>query len=291
MKIATSLVPGRDDDIQTAAVKSWHGLGAEILSVNVADEIAALEQRYPAVTFVETKTSAMKIARKPVPFIHDIIRILADRAAEDEVIGLLNSDIILRSGADLESTLAAHMQSGAILLPRVDVPDLAAAQDYHPTGDEAFSVGYDGVFLSRELARNLPDSIFCIGMPFWDYWLPLLTLLQGRSLMSIGSPVALHVTHETRWDDTVYLFFHALITDMIAGCRAAPNTPGNAASEIMIDTFAHVYRDLFAQGTGAGQNEVDPVRAQALADVYDRVQEVVVHHIKARAAPLLIPAA
>ena len=92
---------------------------------------------------------------------------------------------------------------------------------FRATGKEAYSVGYDYFLMSGDVLDDFADGPFCLGMPFWDYWLPLMALLKGRPLKALQSPVALHVAHETRWDDTIYLFFHALIASVIETSKAS----------------------------------------------------------------------
>ncbi|MDX2223516.1 MAG: hypothetical protein SFV21_12250 [Rhodospirillaceae bacterium] len=290
---ATSLVPRRADGVQNAAVASWLSHGARVISVNVPDEIAALTQQFPKVEFVTAERSGQRIAGRPVPFIRDLAAAMAARMGTAPFACLINSDIVLRPTCDLAATVTAQIGDGLILLPRVDLPDLAAVASFAPTGQEAFSVGYDGAFLSRAMLAEIPESLFCIGMPFWDYWLPALALIKDRPLKALASPVALHVAHDTRWDGTVFLFFHALLNDVLSACRAVQASQNSAALDLTLDALSHVYANLFEHGTkpDAATGAVDPARTQALADFYDRVQEVIVHHIKTRAIAVTVPAA
>lgn len=136
------------------------------------------------------------------------------------------------------------------------------------------------------MLASIPDSLFCIGMPFWDYWLPLVLILQGHTVKTIASPVALHVHHTTRWDQSIYLFFHALMSDVLNVCGAQKSKAQTPALEIAMDMLQHSYQDIFQRAT---QANADSAAIDNLASFYDRIQEVVVHHIKAKALPLQVP--
>jgi len=284
VSIATSLVPGRDIELQTAAVSSWQTLGFTVTSLNAPAEAARVRAEFPKVSVVAADRTAEKAVGKPLPFVVDLLRLSAAQDKQATVAGFINADIILRTDTALAQTLAQHGPQGAILLPRVDVPDLAAARAFKPTGQETYSLGYDGVFLPPRLIAALPENLFCIGMPFWDYWLPLVLLLQGHPLRTLASPVALHVNHPTRWDQSIYLFFHALMSDALKVAGAQKNQ--SAVLEVTVDMLQHSYQDVFQRATREG---ADAASIDTLAAFYDRIQEVVVHHIKAKAQPLSVP--
>lgn len=287
--VATSLVPGRTDALQRKAIDSWRAAGFTALSINVQTEIDALRPAFPDVDFVVAARSGQKVAGKPVPFLTDALKAAANVGPAD-IVGVINADIILRSGTKLRETITAHAANGVVMLPRVDVPTLdmvaTAANDPNPT----LSVGYDGAFVGTPLVGAMRDNAFCLGMPFWDYWLPMVAILRSWPLMSIASPEALHVTHLTAWDNTIYFYFHALVSDLLAECRdhTRQTEPPFA---LMTDVLANVYGKVFARGTEAlGSDALSEAQRRTLADTFDAVQEVVVHHIKRRCRPLFVPA-
>ncbi|MDX2145642.1 MAG: hypothetical protein SFV19_19980 [Rhodospirillaceae bacterium] len=286
ISIATSLIPGRDVELQATAIKSWRACGLEVVSVNSAAEIPVLRTQFTDIGFNPAPRTAERIAGKPVPHIRDLLLSARSSGDANGVIGFINSDILLRPVEGLAQTLYEHARDALVLLPRVDVADATALASFRPSGNEAFSVGYDGVFMPARMLDDIPDNIFSIGMPFWDYWLPMIAILKNRPLKSVASPVALHVSHPSRWDGSIYLYFHALASDLlkIAGeMKAATPSP---AFHLAIDALGHVYHDMFERGTKATQ---DAQAVAALAAFYDRLQEVIVHHIKAHAQPIIIP--
>ena len=299
MILATSLVPGRDEALQRTNVESWQTLGFEVLSINGANEAQALEGRYPGVRIVVAQKTAERVARKPVPHIHDLLNALRTRCDEQDtardqcIVGIINADIYLRPVANLTETIHAQTPGALVLGPRVDVNDASAFKTYRPTGSEAYSVGYDYFLMSGDLLDDFAESPFAMGMPFWDYWLPLVALLQGRPLKSLNAPIALHVQHDAQWDDAIYLFFHSLVAYVIELCRKTVGKDQSAAArqfDFLFDVLSHVYGRAFTQGTAPGKDSPAPDTAgiTALADFYDRFQEVAVHHIKSRAEAIAV---
>lgn len=297
--LATSLVPGRDHALQAASVASWRACGFEVISVNGAAEAEAVRKTFPDVTVMPVSGTAERFAKKPVPFIHDILKVLRQMIAARGLdpahctVGIINADIYLRNVPGLTSFIQREAHGSLICGPRVDVADMAAFQSYTPTGQETYSIGYDYFFLSGAMLADFADSPFCMGMPFWDYWFPLVTLLAGKPIKTLSSPIALHAGHETRWDDTVYLFFHALVAYVMEMARR--NRGQNPKAEgrqfdLFFDFITHLYGAVFKRGTEppAAGGAPDAAGVAMLADFYDRFQEVAVRHIKTHAAPVTL---
>lgn len=281
--VATSLAPTDERGVQPAAISSWLDHGCTVLSVNTADEIAALEGSFPGVTFIKAERTAERFAGRPVPYIFDLLQAAKTHAEQGQVIGITNADIFLRPIKDLSSFVQVEAQGCVLLGPRVDVSDVDAFSTYAPDEDPTYSVGYDYFLMSREVADHFEDSPFAMGMPFWDFWLPLTAHLAGCPLKTLHAPVALHVAHETRWDDTIYLFFHALIAYALDQSRKDLNgdTAEQRQLKFMLDVVSHVYGNIFENGTSAQEGQAPDANSMtALAEFYDRFQETAVHTIK-----------
>jgi hypothetical protein len=293
--LATSIVPDRDAALHRAAIASWRAAGCTVISVNGATEAAKVRAEYPDVTVITAATTAERFAHKPVPYIHDLLKALRNACGDTPLnqctVGIINADIYFRNVPDLAQTLRREAAGALILGPRIDVDASASFTAFRPTGDEIYSVGYDYFFMSGDLLDDFADSPFCMGMPFWDYWMPLAALLQGRPLKALNSPVALHVTHDTRWDDSVYLFFHSLVAYVIELCRKTTRrdeSPEARQFDLLFDVLSFLYSGVFSRGTepAANTQAPDPAGIAVLADFYDRFQQVAVHHIKSRATTI-----
>jgi hypothetical protein len=288
ISITTSLVPHRDIALQSAAIATWRAHGWSVCSLNAAEEANHIQHQFPGVSVITAQRTGQKVAGKPLPLISDLLRTAAQNNPTAEVIGFVNSDIFIRPDTKLNVALTTSCASGAVMLPRVDVDHVTQVATYQPTGTEKYSIGYDGVFMSRNAMAAIPDSIFCIGMPFWDYWLPLILILKGQPIYSLQSPVALHVTHDTRWNQSIYVFFHALLSDALTIVGQQRAAAPHGALAVMVDMLQHNYNDIFQRATGP---DATPADQDALSAFYDRIQEVVVHHIKAAATSIQLPSA
>ena len=284
--IATSLSPTDDLAVQPTAIKSWIGHGCTIISVNTEEEINALSPAFPNVEFVCADRTAEQFAGRPVPYIYDLLQAAKAAADDDQTIGVANADIFLRPAPGLASFLASAAKGAVILGPRVDVPHLDSFEKYVPENEPTYSIGYDYFLMSRDVADAFNDSPFAIGMPFWDYWLPLTAYLAGHQLKTLNSPVALHISHETRWNDTIYLFFHALITYALEQSKSGSESSGINGRQLGFfrDLVSHVYSHVFENGTASENgNTPNDSDVAALANFFDRFQEAAVHTIKSNA--------
>lgn len=293
--LVTSLAPGRDIARQRTAIASWRDAGFTVLSVNAPAEAPAVARDHPDVKVIAAAATGEKVAGKPVPYIRDLMKALRDACADsgaspsDCTVGIINDDIHLRISPAQMRDLQRAAQGSVILGARVDVATDDDIGPFKATGQETYSVGYDYFLMSGDVLDDFADGPFCLGMPFWDYWLPLMALLKGRPLKALTSPVALHVAHETRWDDTIYFFFHALIASVMEASKASRGrgpAPEARQFDLLLDILGHVYADVFERGTREGAAQAGAV--EALAAFYDRFQEVAVHHIKANATPFTV---
>ncbi len=193
--LATSLVPLRDHALQAAAVASWRAAGFAVISVNGAKEADQVRGEFPEVTVVTAERTTEQFAKKPVPYIHDLLAALrsacAGKSLGDCTVGIINADIYLRPLPDLAPVIRREAKGALLLGPRVDVAARADFETFAPSGAETYSIGYDYFLMSGDLLDDFAESPFCMGMPFWDYWMPLVALLKGRPLKTVTTPVAL----------------------------------------------------------------------------------------------------
>ena len=292
LTIATSLAPTDERNVQPAAIQSWLDHGCRVISVNAADEIAALQPAFSNVEFVAPERTAEPYAGRPVPYIFDLLKTALAHSTRDSAIGITNADIFLRPVEGLADFLVDQSNHGLILGARVDVSDADAFATYQPSDASAYSVGYDFFVMNRQIAADIKDSPFAMGMPFWDYWLPLSCHLAGHRLLALKSPVALHADHATRWDDSVYLFFHALIAYALE--QSQPDTESASVADrrlaFFLGVIAHHYGQVLEHGTSGRQGDAPSESDRAaLADFYDHFQEAAVHTIKSNAESIRFP--
>lgn len=283
--LATSLSPLDDRDVQPTAVQSWLDHGATVLAINTADEIEALTPLFPSVRFVPTSRTAEQHAKRPVPYIFDLLQAVQAHSKPGDTVGIINADIFLRPLPGLFDFFVEQSKGSVVLGPRVDVKDKTEFKGFTPPQEPEFSIGYDYFVMGRDVVDDFADNPFAMGMPFWDYWLPLTAYLAGRPLKALKSPVALHAHHETRWDDTIYLFFHALVAYALEQSKVSDQTtdPTLRRLSFFLNAVSHHYGFVLNSGTADQSATLDDGALTALADFYDRFQETAVHTIKSNA--------
>ena len=198
--VATSIPPDlmRQDagrtapDYQALCIQSWIANGFRVLSVNHADEVPALAQRYPEVTFVPTARDARAWTGRKNPYIADLLLALKD--AKEPVLGLINSDLLFEPSAAWAENLPSRVAGSMIVAHRYNT---------HALRDGALRrfQGLDCFFFDKSTALRALENArpFAIGAPWWDYWLPCIALLNNRTFTVVDRPAILHLFHKTAY--------------------------------------------------------------------------------------------
>jgi predicted Zn-dependent protease len=183
------------EDYDRVCLRSWIECGFHILSINEGDEIPALAARYPEVEFVPASRNASSVFGRKLPFIADMLCVLARQTAP--VLGIINSDVIFEpvpaAWEQLEMLVARKTIASA---QRLDARSLAGGALHR------YTPGFDGFFFDRAAAENLAQDSrpFTMGLPWWDYWLPVMLALRGYAIECIARPAMLHLFHQSRTD-------------------------------------------------------------------------------------------
>lgn len=189
IKIVTSLSTANLEH-QKNALETWKKEKCRIVSLNAPDVIRQLQPLFAGVEFVEVKRDARSKYGNPVLYFDDIADYL--RQSGDEICSIVNPDIaFLQPG--LFSFLHKEARGAFVYGARVDVPSL----DY--LDGKFYLYGFDFFFFDAKVLASYPPDEFCLGMPWWDFWVLLNALKAGFPLKRIVSPVAYHVQHAVQW--------------------------------------------------------------------------------------------
>lgn len=216
----TSLPPSADARCR-AAVASWTAAGfTSIVSVNAAREIALLADRFPEVAFVPGGPAAETLFGRPYAGLPELLA--AGAAGGAAVVAIVNADIAVAAGPDFAGRLATAATGGAVVACRVDVaPDGGAAPAY-------YDVGFDLCAVDARLAERPELAGFFLGLPWWDYALPLAVARAGGMVRFCPAPVCRHAVHDTAWSHRAFLslgrhfvrrFWPQLELELLAGDR------------------------------------------------------------------------
>jgi hypothetical protein len=204
--IATSIAPGPRIDVQRRAVESWREAGLNFVSLNSPAEIEQLAARFPDVDFIPQFRDARLAVGKPVIYINDILQHFRNSGADR--FGIINSDIFV-NGAAMDVVIS-QSENVFIACPRTEVENFGDA-----TGS-LDPIGYDAFFFARAALPVWNETQFCLGMPFWDHWFPMMPLLARHTCLKLHSPVFQHIPHPVSRDDSFFMF-----NDHFAGHMAA----------------------------------------------------------------------
>lgn len=228
----TSLPPADDAAAQARRVASW---GGRVASFHDAEEAAGLAAPPSGVARVTVSRSGRKAVGKPVPFLTDILEWqTCEKAA---VCGIVNADIGFEATVAERAWLVETARTALVCIRRTDVENASAPLE---TGTQ-LPQGYDAFLYPASLAPALRAEGFCLGMPFWDFWLPVAAMLSGHPVVSVVAPIARHVAHPTRWDDSARVFMHVFQQAVL---DAATRTVPTLHAAVLSSGFA-AYRGLF----------------------------------------------
>ena len=194
----TSLPPGADDRCR-AALASWAAAGfASIVSVNTPTEIAVLARRFPQVAFVPAPSAALEAFGRSYAGLSRLLA--AGAAAGAAVVAVINADIVIAAGPDFAGRLAAAATGGAVVACRVDT-----AADRTATAAQYYDVGFDLCAVDARWAERPELDGFYLGLPWWDYALPLAVGRAGGLVRFCPAPLCRHAAHDAAWSHRAFL--------------------------------------------------------------------------------------
>jgi len=204
--IATSIAP-RNLELQQDAIATWMKLGFDVISVNSGEEINLIKEHFSGVKFVKADRNALPISGKPYIYFDDILHVLESTGAQ--ICGIVNSDIYLFADENLIDFIVKGARDGFVFGSRIDISSLNSL-----IGEEYFK-GFDYFFFSRDIIKTYLQSDFCLGVPWWDYWAPLVPIIKGFPVKQLITPFAYHIQHPTRWSSKYYKYYGIKFLDYL----------------------------------------------------------------------------
>ena len=177
---------------QGKAVESWMKLGFDVVSINCAEEIQKLQGAFPNVRFIQAKRDAREMFGKPLVYFDEFLEYFSRTGSE--FCGIVNSDVFLFSDEGIISFIKEHAKGSLVYGSRMEVDSLEVL-----VGD-VYEDGFDFFFFDKSLVSCFPKSDFCIGMPWWDYWMPLIPALEKIQIKKLVSGFAYHLKHRCKWN-------------------------------------------------------------------------------------------
>ncbi|MDB5689792.1 MAG: hypothetical protein JWL91_1668 [Sphingomonas bacterium] len=236
--LLTSIMPGRKD-VQRQAIESWRRCGAKVVSLNAADEMSVLKDDYPDVEFSRAGRDARKEFAKPYVYMRDMMRTLAE--LQDDVVGIINSDIAIDTGACgvLEGAVASARESFTFGY-RYDVKTLSEMGV--GGGSVPFPYGFDWFLFPRSAAARIDGGPFVFGCPWWDLWLPFAALHARVKTVLIEEAFAYHQLHPTNWSEAAFVHFGEALISEVRRIDASASV-GSAVRQV-VDMVNAAERDI-----------------------------------------------
>ncbi|MGA8611327.1 MAG: hypothetical protein WB760_06365 [Xanthobacteraceae bacterium] len=194
--VITSVMPKRIE-AQRAALNSWRAAGLSVVSVNSPSEAAHLCEHFPDVSFQMVDQPAVDTRGRPLVPIHAMVQ--AARNVPDDICGIINSDVEFRGEPAFFDMVRRHVAGSLIFGNRIDVSDkgLRAGKTYRK--------GYDFFFWERQNSPVLEDSPMVLGLPWWDFWLPLHAYSKDLGVKRFATSSFVHVMHPVGYDMPAFM--------------------------------------------------------------------------------------
>jgi hypothetical protein len=198
MKVFTTINPNGNFEAQNEALLSWSSK-YDVYSVNTADEIEKIKTTYPYITFLETGDTYSYNNKKLIK-LNSILNCIK-KTTGDRHFCIVNSDIILNNKVNLNKVLNDdYLQNGIVIATRYEVNE--DDKITHP-----FTAGYDVFIFDIRNIDILFNDNYVIGMPWWDYWVPSISLKFKLEVYHIKNKAFFHRTHETNYNDESWVIF------------------------------------------------------------------------------------
>lgn len=181
----TSIAPNHRNN-QLNAVNSWLNYGLRVVSLNHPDEIKELKDIYKGVEFIPTERTMQALFGKKYVAINALIDYA--KGLNEEVYLFINSDIVIIDKHDIIKRAKEKSKEGVVYAKR---------HDYTEENNEVkkYEYGIDAFFIHKNYLNIFPQSIYCLGQTFWDYWVPYRAIKEGVKIFEVQEPFIYHKIH------------------------------------------------------------------------------------------------
>jgi len=187
----TSIAPFHTNDgIQEISVQTWIDSGLKVYSLNCAAEIPELKKKFPNVEFISTHRTFDKAFGKPYVAINAMLDFAKDY--KDDLFMIINSDIQIYDDLKVFDYAKNKANEGVIMIKRNDYENTRVISKRYDHGVDAF-------IIHKKFLNIFPQSVFCMGQTFWDYWIPYHCFLTGTPLFNLNENLLYHKEHSFQY--------------------------------------------------------------------------------------------
>ncbi len=204
----TSISPqlgGAELEHQKYCIASWRSAGFDVATVNGRSEVARIAA-------LELDVEIFTATQDGKPLVLDILSCIA--AKKCRYAGIINADCALLPYPKLSEYLIKCLDGTLALAERVDVDDLSV-----PQPDSCG--GFDAFFFDTAILPSDFDASFRVGVPWWDYYLPIAVAARGGRVVNLMTPLLTHKVHKRAWTDDERARMGQTFWRFLKECRAS----------------------------------------------------------------------
>lgn len=191
MIAVTSISPVHvNKDIQAQAVQSWIDCGMNVYSLNNRAECKLLSPLYPNVKFIETSRTMEITFGKPYVSLSAIFDWC--KYQNEDNFCLINSDIELKTDKETIKRIFGQVEKNKLVCAN----RINYVSDYKGS---RYLAGLDVFFFNKELACSYPQTLFCLGQCFFDYFIPYNAIQSGYDVIYLKQDIAFHKEHAAQY--------------------------------------------------------------------------------------------
>ncbi|MGB3190760.1 MAG: glycosyltransferase [Limnoraphis sp.] len=190
--IVTSIAPNNLEK-QKTAIASWTSLGFSVVSLNTTSEIQQLQTLYENITFYPVTRDAEAEVGKPLIYLDDILSFLQQQ--NSKICGIVNSDVQLKADNKFYSWVLEQAKNAVVFGSRIEI------ESSNKLPGEIYDKGFDFFFFHQQFLTAFPKTSFCLGLPWWDFLIPLIAVQRGWTLKYVVTPIAYHVKHSVNYSN------------------------------------------------------------------------------------------
>lgn len=255
--LITSISP-RNIIAQQDAITTWLENGFQVISINDQSEAGALANAFPQVEFRQPVTTLKQQLGKPYVPIREVLAIGTSLPGASAII---NSDIkfIHRSGMEaVLRDLVASSNQHIYVSSRLDITnpleqissEHAAAGIPAITNGDQYIFGFDFLLATSSTWVTILDSfsrehdhLYALGVPWWDYLLPMRVDSLGIGISCFCPPIISHDWHLANYSREVwreYGRYYALSEFGYDGSKDNENISDSLLESLAAQTIRHL---------------------------------------------------
>lgn len=178
--------------VQPMATKSWVDAGFKVISFNCPSEILTLKEAFPDVEFISCYRTMEGVFKAPYVPISAFIDYAKEHGLEQVM--LINSDIVLRDESNDFDKYWDWAVNGLVISNREE-------HDGTFTNWNRYLLGFDVFIINSMHYHLIPQSMFCMGQTWWDYWIPYRFIKHQVAVTEVREPLFFHQVHDIQYDN------------------------------------------------------------------------------------------